>query len=403
MRTQILVSTKLKNNSWLRAMLLATITATTHVYANEQNGIEYSGSGFATLGVGKMVGGERGVVRDYNCPCFVSDFAQGGIFDGSHDVQWKPDSKIGVQGSVSFDNRRFSLNGQVVSRGAQNGKVDLEWLYASYKLNDNFTVNAGRKRIPLFYYSDTQDVGVALPWTHLPPGLYGWEAVNYNGADLTYQTQFKDWSASGNVYAGSEHIKDSQYWRVNSNGRLSQTEVKWDNIVGGNLSLSKDWFETRLSYLQSNTQQNFTNNLLWDSGTQTYLPPTTVSPYADAKQRIYGWATNVDYNNWLARTEFIKIAHPGLGFNEYAQIVAAGYHYGKWQPMITWGQYKWGTYDSSPSWALPDAQQATTALTLRYDLTTSSDLKLQYDSVHETGEPLFGNARLVSFTYDKVF
>ncbi len=388
MHTQILVRTNVKNNNWLRAMLLATLAAATNVYANEQNGIEYSGSGFTTLGVGKMVGGERWTVRDFNCPCFVSDFAQGGIFDGSHDVQWKPDSKIGVQGSVSFDNRRFSINGQAVSRGAQNGDVDLEWLYASYKLNDNLTINAGRKRIPLFYYSDTQDIGVALPWTHLPPGLYGWEAVNYNGADLTYQTQFNDWSASGNAYAGNEHIKDSQYWKVNSTGNQFRTEVKWDNIVGGNLTLSKDWFETRLSYLQSDTKQNDANG---------------IPMYADAKQRIYGWATNVDYNNWLARTEFIKIGHPDLGFNEYAQIVAAGYHYGKWQPMITWGQYKWGTFDSSPAWALPDAQQATTALTLRYDLTTSSDLKLQYDSVHETGEPLFGNARLVSFTYDKVF
>mgnify|MGYP001156635537 CR=1 FL=1 len=386
---QNLMGVNVKNNNWLRVMLLATLATNTNVYADEQNGIEYSGSGFATLGVGKMVGGERWTVRDFNCPCFVSDFAQGGIFDGSHDVQWKPDSKLGVQGGVSFDNRRFSINGQVVSRGAQNGKVDLEWLYASYKLNDNFTVNAGRKRIPLFYYSDTQDVGVALPWTHLPPGLYGWEAVNYNGADLTYQTQFKDWSASGNVYAGSEHIKDSQYWKVNSTGNQFRTEVKWDNIVGGNMTLSKDWFETRLSYLQSDTKQ---------------YDESGVPQYVDANQRIYGWATNVDYNNWLAKTEFIKIGHPGWGANEYAQIVAVGYHYGKWQPMLTWGQYKWGSFDSTlPAGTTPDAQQATTALTLRYDLTTSSDLKLQYDSVHETGEPLFGNARLVSFTYDKVF
>lgn len=85
-------------------------------------------------------------------------------------------------------------------------------------------------------------------------------------------------------------------------------------------------------------------------------------------------------------------------------MVAAGYHYGKWQPMITWGQYKWAAFDSTlPAGVYPNTQQATTSLTLKYDLSTSSDLKWQYDSVHETGAPFFGNSRLLSFTCDKVF
>lgn len=381
-------------------MLLATLAATTHVYADEQNGIEYSGSGFATFGLGKILGGAQGVVQDYNCPCFVTDFTQGGIYEGNNDVKWKPNTKIGVQGGVSFANRKFSVTGQLVSRGAQDGAVDLEWLYASYKLNDNVTLNAGRKRIPMFYYSDAQDVGVALPWTHLP-SLYGWEAVNYNGVDLTYQRQVYDWSASGNVFAGNESVNDSAYWKTFLNGRQSRTDVKWNNIVGGNVTLAKDWFETRLTYIQSKTQQTY-QDVVWNSSTATY-DPASGAVYADAKQRIYGLAMNADYQNWLARTEFINIKHVGLGFDEFAQIVAAGYHYQKWQPMVTWSRYKGVATDPNLPGYAPDNSQEVLTMTLRYDLTTSSDLKLQLDGLREHHAPYLGNARLLSFTYDKVF
>jgi len=147
-----------KNNKLMQAMaLLGALTVAANCDA-----IEYSGSGFMTLGVGKMLSGTRANVSDYNCPCFNADYAQGGIYDGRSNLQWRPDTKIGVQGSASIDN--FSLTAQVVARGADTGNVGLEWLYGSYKMNDNITFQLGRKRLPMFYYSDVQDIGVALPW-----------------------------------------------------------------------------------------------------------------------------------------------------------------------------------------------------------------------------------------------
>jgi len=83
------------------AILLGALAVAANGYANEGNGIEYSGSGFMTLGVGKMLGGTRGNVSDYECPCFNADYAQGGIYDGRSGLQWRPDTKIGVQGSGS--------------------------------------------------------------------------------------------------------------------------------------------------------------------------------------------------------------------------------------------------------------------------------------------------------------
>jgi hypothetical protein len=395
------------NNIFLKSMLLILALATTDSHADEGYGPEYSGSGFMTLGAGKMLGGKSGNVGGYNCPCFVSDYAQAAIYDGGSGLQWKPDSKVGLQGTASFDNKRFSITAQAVSRGASNGSADLEWFYAGYQLNEKISLQAGRKRLPMFYYSDAQDLGFTLPWTHLPTWLYGWQAVNYNGISMSYEDRFGDWSANVNVLAGNEHRKNSGYWKVYGNGRQSVTNVNWTNIVGGDLMLSKDWFETRAVYIQSNTQDNNISGA-WNYTTLTYDPPTGVAPIA--KQQIYGLTLKADYRNWLLFNEFIYINHPGLTYKDYAQIVSVGYRYDKWLPMATWGHYRGAVATSG---VLPGApastanSQQTITLSLRYDLTTSSDLKLQYDDTSDHSDPgfapLYGSSRLLSFAYDRTF
>lgn len=384
--------------------------------AVEMGGIDFSGSGFMTVAAGKMLGGTRGgEASDFKRPIFVSDYAQGGIYDGRSGLQWQPDSKLGLQGTATFPDKRFSVTGQAVARGARDGKVNLEWLYGSYKLDDNFTLQAGRKRIPMFYYSDTQDVGFALPWTHLPSGPYGWQAVNYNGINLAYQGQWGSWSSSMNLMAGKETFNDSGYWKV-YNGKNSRTNVRWDDILGGDITLSKGWFETRFVYLQSKMRTKTASDV-WDPATDTYIPSSAPTDYSDPsnKQRIYGLAFNVDHNNFLVRSEAIYIDHnQGLGYKDRAYLLGVGYRFGKWTPMITFSDYHSQAISSVSE---SDAQEATrmTSLTLRYDLTTSSDVKIQFDNQKDRSGPnytldagnvltnRYGNSRLLTVAYDMVF
>jgi hypothetical protein len=259
----------------------------------------------------------------------------------------------------------------------------------------------------MFYYSDAQDIGFSLPWTHLPTWLYGWQAVNYNGASMRYQDQFGDWSAIASLFGGNEHNKDSGYWKVYGNGAQSVTNVNWTNILGANLTLAKDWFETRAVYMQSNTQDQAVSNI-WNYQTLAYDIPPTSAPVA--KQQVYGLTTKADYRNWQLYYELININHPGLTYKDYSQNVAAGYRYGKWLPRITWGEY-WGkvvadgVLPGAPS-SIANSQQ-TISLSLRYDLTTSSDLKLQYDITRDHSNPgftpLYGSSNLLTFAYDRVF
>ncbi len=373
--------------------------------------IDFSGSGFLTLAAGNMLGGTTqagGNVNDYNCPCLPTDFGQGGIYDGRGGLQWKPDSKLGLQGSAALGGGGLSMTGQVVARGARDGRVNLEWLYGSYEINEKFTLQAGRKRLPLFYYSDVQDIGFALPWVHLPPAVYGWDAVNYNGVSLLWRSQWGNWSSALNLLAGNESRRESGYYKI-YNGRQNRTDVRWGDIAGGDLTLQRDWFEARFSYLQSTTQTKNINGA-WDATTQSYAPATIDSawmPSPTARQRVHGLALNADFRNWLARSEFIYIDRPGNDWKDFAQNLSLGYRHGKWQPMLTWSNYR--SSANTRQGAESDAQEAwtVTSLVLRYDLGTSSALKLQFDNSKDRSGPnfgtAFGNARLLTLSYDLVF
>lgn len=416
-----------RNRMPLVGAVSATLALTAPVSkAVDVGGFDFTGSGFLTLAVGQMLNGSRERASDYRKPFFASDYAQAGVYDGRSSLQWKPDSKLGLQGTVSFPDRRLSVTGQVVSRGARDGEVNLEWLYASLKLDEHFTVQAGRKRIPMFYYSDTQDVGFALPWVHLPSQLYGWEAVNYNGLNLAYQGQWGGWSSTVNLLAGSEAKKESGYWKI-YRGKENRTDIQWKDIVGGDITLSRDWFETRLVYLQSRVRQKNVSGT-WDgaqiAGLDSYgqdplgLGSTPESSYGPmGRQKIYGLTFNVDYHNFLVRSEAVFIDHNReMGYKDHAYILGVGYRFGKWTPMVTISDYHSQAIASGG--ADPDGQEATrtTSLVVRYDLTTSSALKVQFDSQKDRSGPnytldgsgtvagnRYGNARLLTVSYDMVF
>lgn len=367
---------------------------------DEEGGVKFSGSGFLTLAAGKILGGDAPQnFNGFQAPMFVSDYGQGGVYENNG---WsiKPDSKLGLQGTATF-NPQFSLTGQIVSRGAKNGKLDLEWAYGNYNFNDNLSLQLGRKRLPLFYYSETQDVGFTYPWVHLPPGQYGWEIVNFNGANLRYQTQWGAWSSSMEVFAGAETQTDNGFWKI-YNGKNTHTDSKWSNIVGADLTLTRDWFDSRVAYIQSDMQDRL---LPADFGQK-------------AKQKIYTLSFSIDQQHWVVRNEYLYIDRKPIGEEDYSLLLGVGYRIGKFLPMVTYNKYK---IRLTPAYADPGIIDPTTidplaieawstlALSLSYALTPTSDIKVQLDQWKDQNGPNFnggipyGNARLLSVSYDMVF
>jgi hypothetical protein len=349
--------------------------------------VEFNGSGFLTLAAGKMLDSKQ------DDAYFVADYGQAGIYEHGDGWTLGPDSKLGLQGSLVF-NPQWSVTGQVVARGARDGKVNLEWLYGSYNATDNLTIQFGQKRLPLFYYSESQDVGFTLPWVRLPPEMYGWDVVNFQGANLMYRDRIGDWNATWQLAVGNEERKDNPYQEI-YNGRHTRTDEEWKNIVSLDLTLSGDWLETRFSYMHSDWA-------VWD-------PADKANTYSDnGGQSFYSVAAMADYENWVVRSEFSYVDRPGGDEEDWAAMLGVGYRFGKWLPMITWGRFRGNYIDP----ATPDERWWALMLTLRYDIDSSSAIKVQYDIFHDQSDAgvtgynaseRYGNSRMIAIAYEKVF
>lgn len=356
--------------------------------------VEFNSSGFLTLAAGKMLKGETSDAY------FVSDYGQGGIYENGRSWSLGPDSKLGLQGVATL-NPEWSATGQVVSRGARDGKVNLEWLYLAYKASENVTLQVGRKRLPLFYYSESQDVGIALPWLRLPPPAYGWDVVNFDGANLIYRSQIGEWNSTAEAFFGNEMRRDNPYLEI-YNGRGTDWNEKWKDIHGFAWSMGRNWLELRLSYVGSNLDY-------WDTRDKA---GTSVS----TRQSFYSLAAVVDRDNLLVRAEASKIDRPGADFQEHdwSTLLGVGYRLGRWLPMVTFTRFHGKYLNSKPNERFDDL-----SLSLRYDLTPSSALKLQYDAFNDrsqagitcyqdpvncaVGSQRYGDSRLIAVSYDMVF
>lgn len=355
--------------------------------------VDFSYSGFMTVGLGRVlsgsVNGENEVGLD--CPCMISDYSQASVYGPAWDI--KPDSKLGLQGSVLFSDD-FMLTGQVVSRGSRDFDVNLEWVYLSYQVNDSNTVQLGRKRLPLFYYSEQQDVGFTYPWVHLPGQTYGWEAVNYNGMNWSHSLQLGDWAGIVNVFGGSETRKDSDYLKL-YNGLDSESDTKWSGIFGAEMVLSKDWFEGRLMVMQSDTQGR------------------VVSEGEDwsekAMQQIYGASALVDYNDFLFTTELFYSDRTESYGRDLAYTISAGKRFDGLVVLLTHGMYQQKLYRDNPNELTDDSREKhrNSSIVFKFDVSASSDFKVQLEHWQDFSGSWFkqnyGDANTVSMAYNLVF
>lgn len=341
-------------------------------------------SGFATITAGSVIDGGRNAPLTGNpsveCPCIVTDWANNGIYQKST-PDLSPDSKLGAQLVYRISNK-LSATGQLVSRGT-SPRPDLQWAYASWTPDDHWQLDAGRKRIPLYFYSDFQDVGFAYPWVSPPGELYGWESTNYDGANLRYRSSLGSMDYSTSFFGGSERVKDNPYVETYS---TTPTETRWDNLIGGDVTISQDWWTLRAVYAKTDVS-------FIDSDTGTTLQA----------MEAYGLAFNASFENWFLLTEVGKnnrnYINDGYRVSAPAYSIGAGYKINdKLTIFANTARYEEDSTDEA-SYNNPYIY-STHTLSLRWMINTHQSLKLQLDK-HEDGSPDYsGDSTLVRLSWD---
>lgn len=370
------------------AVAAAVLTLGASAWAQQEAGeSKLKISGFLSVVGGQVLDGSLDAAyAGYNpingqaCPCYIADWSNGGVYNKNFSLT--PESHAGVQFNYALTDKA-NLVAQLVTRGT-NGNPDLTWAYLGYKLDKNWEVQVGRKRIPLYYYSDFQDVGLSYPWVSPPTELYGWDATNYNGASLRYSHSFGDTSLTASLFGGREDVNKSAYWKLYD---LDDVKVSWKNIIGADLELNRGPLTVRGVYMTSDVDT---------------IPLNPAEAYS-AKLTAYGIAVNLDMDKWFLLSEVSKLTREspldGFSYSAPAASIGVGLRLGKWTPFLNYAQYVESAGDAS---YVPATYRRTSA-TLRYDLNASSGIKLQLDRNLDVTNNLGGTVTVLRLSYDRVF
>lgn len=335
-------------------------------------------TGYASITGGQVLNGTGAPQYDIP-PMFLADYP---IVSGyTEDWSFKPESLFGLQFQAELG-EGLSATMQMVSRGADDFKTQVEWAYLSYQLNDKWTLQAGKKRLPLFYYSDFYDVGYAYTWIRPPADTYTWQIFNYNGLNALYNDNWGDWGVSANIYMGREESPDNKLLS-DFFYHTSVNEI-WKDIVGGVVSFEKDWFEVRLTHMQY-TNERYMNGerVTWD-GKDT----------RDGK--FYGVATNLDFDTWFVLSELNRLSLDGANFD--SNMITLGYRWDSLTPYA--GHSSFETQDDPAG-----EKHSTTFAGVRWDFHSNAAFKVQYDKVKDDSFDLAvaGDSEALTVSVDLVF
>lgn len=353
--------------TWLRNLHVAAILIFA-LLSNSSVQAEIKFNGFGSLVTGRVTEGDE----------FLADYPKTGIYD--NDWSLTPDSTLGLQLSSYFTDE-FSFIAQIVANAASDSDVDVDWLYLNYHFTPELSVQLGRKRLPLYYYSDYFDVGYAYYWIRPPADLYTWQITNYNGISLLFEKNLGDWDSSINLYYGNEDSEDNELL-----GLLFGVPVdeSWNDMVGIVGTLSNEWLDTRFSYMEGLVNRDI----------------NSVNVINDIKQKFLGLSINLSLSELQVLSEFNKYKRPDNGIKIDTYMISVGYQIGEFTPHITRS-----AFEQEINAAGNDEKHHTTTIGVRWDLYTNTALKLQYDEVVDEGVvvPINGDSKSVSFGLDFVF
>jgi hypothetical protein len=332
--------------------------------------------------------------QQWNCPCTIQTWEYAAVYEKQEGFQFDRESLLGIQIKNDFS-PTLSATVQLVMRAEnpnKGSKPTVDWAYATWQpsVDSPWTFQAGKFRIPLYYYSDYLYIGYAYPWVRPAPDVYGWPIYSYLGANASYRTQLgtSDWAATFHAWTGGYTQRDDAYDTLIY--YTTPTHESWKKIMGFSVTANNGVFDVRAMYMRY-------KDTLWQDvgGVRNTL-------IDNQSTKIMGVSANMDYKNWLIKTEVDRYEQvdPAKGLNgiyKYA-LAGVGYQYGAWTPMLTMSRYRTVMY--------PIEGRNTRYVSLRWDFAKNTALKAQYDITKDKSQysyPFFGDSKLFSISLQGIF
>jgi hypothetical protein len=311
-------------------------------------------NGFASVAVGRVLD------EDDTFPD-VDLTGKNSFYDD--EVSFKPDTMFALQ-SIADLSDGLSFTAQVVGKGSSNFDAKLEWAYAAYKLSDSWSFSVGRKRVPLYYYSDFLDVGYAYHWIRPPISIYSQQMTTYDGLQGTYSFFIGNWDTSISYYYGNSKFdaeSNDNEDKTTLAGR-EDSEFEYDALTGIVFNTSYEWMRIRATYVQSQFTASAVIPVLGSNKI------TLLDEFVD----FFGVAVFLTPGNWTVGAEYTEFEFDDVINGEENWYVTAGYRIDNFLPHITY------THSENKDNISDGADLDNITAGLRWDFHPSAALKLEY-------------------------
>ncbi len=353
-------------------------------------------SGFGSIIAGKTLGSVEdpfnpGTKRD---EILTADFYDVGQY--TNDIIFKAESIFALQ-AVADLSSELSITAQLVAKGVDDFEPEFDWYYLTYQASDSLTLMAGRRNIPMYYYSEYSEVGYAYPWMRPPSNLYWWQITQFNGVHAMYSFDFGDYANTITAFYGNEYSKDNKemgYYEVLFGG-VSSTVVdeNWTDITGVNWNISGDNFDLRFVYFQHDLERI---RHLIDATSDT----------VKTSQKFFGIGGSVDWNPFTLLFDWNFVTRDdGLGTEYPTYLVSVVYNWDDFQPYISYSKAdhertKIPTDDLEEHYIM--------SYGLRYNFLPNAAFKVQFDNFVDQGDKAtdwayHGDSQTISMGVDFVF
>lgn len=334
---------------------------------------------------------------------FMADFASVGQY--GDELTFKPDTILGLQGSAVLADA-LSVTAQSVLKASDDFEPEMKSFYFTYKSSDQLTLMAGRRPIPMYYFSEYFEVGYAYPWVRPPANLYWWYITEMDGLFSSYSFDVAGTDHSISLFYGNGESKNDKminyYFPI-----FERSDEEWTDIAGLNWNVVGDFYDLRFVYFthdavrtqyaagQPNTLGIFKQEFIGIGGSINLDQLTILFDYNDVKRessrelgvevdRITKWPT---------------------------YLISMVYNIGDYQPFVSYSKA-----DNSQKDILNDTlgseddyeQHELYSLGLRYNFSTNAAFKAQIDIFDDQGFAprgwdIHGDSTTLTFGIDFIF
>lgn len=260
-----------------------------------------------------------------------------GEFQGYNNIaNFQQDSLYGIQFRSNLSDG-LSAVGQVVGRGSADFEADITWAYLAYQFNNNWSLKAGRQRIPFFLYSDYLDVSYAYTWISPPASTYDLGGFdNIDGVNLQYIEFLGSWTSRLQLVFGASET-EIELSRTGDTGTVST-----DNNWAVNWNLNYNWFTFQIIYSQTEVDIPVYDSLASGIGQIAPLTPEQTDLLTiDGDQASYaGVGMSADLENWLFVTEYVEseLEDSPVSSDRVSWYVMGGYRWNKFTFALTYSE-----------------------------------------------------------------